>query len=90
MFEISTDAELVSFGSEAGRKLDPQDWLEESRALAVSNVYTPEILTKLELVARGVVAKPEVIDLSEAYLKNAGRVAQRRAIEAANRLAAEW
>ena len=90
MVEISTDAELVEFGIEAGKKLDPQVWLEESRALAVSNVYTPEILTKLELVARGVVPKPEVVDLSEAYLKNAGRVAQRRAIEAANRLATEW
>ena len=88
--EITSDAELVAFGADAGKKLDPQVWLEESRTLAVENVYAPEVLQSLDLVKRGVVTKPEVIDLSEAYLKIAGRVAQRRAIEAANRLAAEW
>jgi hypothetical protein len=88
--EILGDVELVAFGVAAGMKPNPQSWLEESRSLAATNVYTPEILSKLEFVSRGLVAKPEVIDLSEVYLKSAGRLAQRRAIEAAHRLAGEW
>jgi len=90
IFEITSDPELATFGVKAGYKLDPQDWLEESRALAIENVYAPEVLQSLELVSRGLITKPETIDLSEEYLKNAGRIAQRRAIEAAHRLAAEW
>jgi len=90
IFEITSDPELATLGVEAGHKLDPQDWLRESRALAIENVYAPEVLQSLELVSRGLITKPETIDLSEEYLKNAGRIAQRRAIEAAHRLAAEW
>ena len=90
MAEIREDSELVSFGVVAGLKPDPQTWLEESRAFAVASVYTSEVLNKLESVSRGLTAKPEVVDLSEAYLKKAGRVAQRRAIEAAYRLANEF
>jgi hypothetical protein len=88
--EILGDSELVSFGVAAETKPNPQSWLEESRSLAATNVYTPEILTKLEFVSRGLVAKPEAMDLTEVYLKSAGRLAQRRAIEAAHRLAGEW
>jgi hypothetical protein len=36
------------------------------------------------------VEKPEVLELSEPYLKNAGKVAQVRAVEAAYRLAGVW
>ncbi len=65
MAEIREDPELVAFGADAGLKRDPQTWLEESRAFAVASVYTPEILTKLELVSRRVADKTEVMDLSE-------------------------
>ena len=88
--EITTDSELAAFGNAAVSHSGPQAWLEESRLIAVESVYTPEILSKLELVYRGIVSKPEVIELTESYLKNAGRVAQRRAIEAAYRLAEEY
>ncbi len=37
-------------------------------------------------VSRGLTDKAEVIELPEAYLKNAGRVAQVRAAQAATRL----
>ena len=56
-------------------------------AAAISNVYTAEVMDSLNLVARGVTAKLEAIKLSEAYLKNASRVAQVRAMEASRRLA---
>lgn len=88
--EITSDAELVELAIKAGKVNDQQVWLEESRQLATEHVYTPEVLRSLDMVRRGFVEKPETINLSEEYLKNAGRVAQRRAIEAAYRLAAEW
>jgi len=91
--EISHDEELMAKGKQAiatSDGMNPLTWLSESRAAAIRDVYTDEVLDSLNLVARGVTSKPEAIDLSEAYLKNAGRVAQVRAIEASRRLAATW
>jgi len=93
MLEIFSDQALMELGLNALSKpdgMDPQLWLSESRTLAVESVYTSEVLNPFEAVYRGVVEKPETISLSEDYLKNAGRIAQRRAIEAAHRLASEW
>ena len=91
--EITGDEELVAKGKQAvaaTNGLSPLTWLAESRAAAIKDVYTSEVMDSLNLVARGVTAKPEAIELSEAYLKNAGRVAQIRAIEASQRLAETW
>ncbi len=54
------------------------------------HVYSPVVIESLYLVARGLVDKPEVLELPEDYLKNAGRVAQIRAAEAGYRLAGVW
>jgi hypothetical protein len=91
--EITGDADLVALGKYAisvSGGLEPQTWLAESRAAAIENVYRHEVLDSLNLVARGMTEKPVPIELSEIYLKNAGRVAQQRAIEAAYRLAETW
>ena len=91
--EIVTSAELKALGEQAvaaSGGLDPLVWLEESRKLAVEQVYTPEVLDPLNIVVRGLAEKPQEITLSEAYLKNAGKVAQVRATEAAYRLAGVW
>jgi hypothetical protein len=91
--EITGDADLVAkgrFAISTSGGLDPQNWLAESRAAAIENVYRPEVLDRLNLVARGMTETPVPIELSESYLKNAGRVAQQRAIEAAYRLAETW
>jgi hypothetical protein len=89
--EIVTSSELTAIGEQALAKgLDPQVWLEESRQLATEHVYTPVVIESLNVVARGLVDKPEVLDLPEDYLKNAGRVAQIRAAEAGYRLAGVW
>jgi hypothetical protein len=93
ILEITSNEELVAKGKQAiavEKGLDPQTWLAESRRLASEHVYTPEVFVSLDLVTRGIAEKPETIDLSEAYLKNAGRVAQVRASEAAYRLAETW
>jgi len=89
--EIVTNDELRKVGESAVSKgLDPQVWLEESRHLASEHVYTPMVLEHLTRVSRGLVEKPEVLDLPEDYLKNAGRIAQIRATEAGFRLAGVW
>ena len=91
--EITGDDELVERGKQSiatQKGLSPLTWLVESRAAAIKDVYTAEVLDSLNLVARGVTAKPETVELSEAYLKNAGRVAKVRAIEASRRLAETW
>lgn len=89
--EIVTNQELTAIGEQALAKgFDPQIWLEESRQLATEHVYTPVVIESLNVVARGLVDKPEVLELSEDYLKNAGRVAQIRAAEAGYRLAGVW
>ena len=91
--EIVTSTELKTLGEQAvaaSGGLDPLVWLEESRRLAVEQVYTPEVLDPLNIVVRGLAEKPEVLTLSEDYLKNAGRVAQQRATQGAYRLAGVW
>lgn len=72
--EITSDAELVEQASKISSApdwLDPQAWLTESRMEATKNVYTIEVLESLNLVSRGLLDKPEKLDLSENYLKNA-------------------
>jgi hypothetical protein len=89
--EIVTNYELKQVGEKAVSKgLDAQIWLEESRQLAVQYVYTPVVIENLVHVARGLISKPELIELPQDYLKNAGQVAQIRATEAGYRLAAVW
>ena len=88
--EIRDNPEFLEMGKLAATNLDSQAWLSESRSFALNAVYSEEVLSHLQLVNRGVTSEPAVLDLTEEYLKNAGRVAQVRAIEAAHRLAAVW
>jgi len=91
--EITSSPQLTEIGRIAVSipgGLDPLVWLGESRKAAIENVYAPEVLDSLSIVSRGIAEKPETLELSEPYLKNAGRVAQVRAAEAAHRLAAVW
>lgn len=68
--------------------LEPDVWIGESRKLAIESVYTEEILSQVSLVSRGLAPEVPKIELSEGYLKNAGRISQERAKLAAVRLAA--
>ena len=60
----------------------------ESRKFATESVYSPEVIEPVSVAMRDKSSKLEPITLSEAYLKNAGRVAQIRAKHASLRLAA--
>ncbi len=67
--------------------LDPLVWLKESADDSVRHVYSPEILAAVDAKARGLTRGVEMVDLPEAYLTNAGKVARVRAAFAAHRLA---
>lgn len=86
--EIKSDEVVWQQALDAATGTDPRAWLQESRELAVKSVYVPEVLDSLSKVSRKLVEKPEVLELDEEYLKNAGRVAQVRAAQAAIRLVA--
>ncbi|AMV35621.1 S1/P1 Nuclease [Pirellula sp. SH-Sr6A] len=83
--------EIAKLDVDAGSKeqqIDPTVWIDESRKFAIESVYTDEVLSQVALVSRGLATEVPKVDLSEAYLKNAGRVAQERAKLASVRLAA--
>ena len=66
---------------------DCKTWLDESRQVAREAVYSAEVLEPISVAMRSGSTKLVELHLSEDYLKNAGRVAQIRAWEAAARLA---
>lgn len=72
------------------RTLDPLTWLEESREYSKQFTYTPEILGPVKACVESQMAELLRINLSEAYLKSAGNLAQQRAAEAGCRLAEVW
>lgn len=69
--------------------LNPLVWLAESRDAAVAHAYTHEVLGPVKATMAEGGELPEVY-FSEAYLKQAGRLAQLRAAAAGKRLAAIW
>ena len=86
--EIKSDGSSWTAAIEAAQKSDgmnPLTWLAESAEFGRSHVYTPEVLAAVEAAVRGG-QKVETIDLSDEYLKSAGRVARIRAAFAAQRL----
>ncbi len=93
MKEITSNSSLVELGERSiGEKtsLLPETWLRESRARALSHVYTPEVLAPIIEAVNKDLTSLKPINLSEEYLKDAGALARERAIQAAYRLQAVW
>jgi hypothetical protein len=88
--EIVNNAELMARGEKAAEKMDPLDWLEESRLASVKTVYTNEVLAPVRAVAEGRAASMPVVSVSAEYLETAGRMAALRAAQAGWRLAEVW
>ncbi len=86
--EISQDQELLSKVTHGSNWMDPQVWLAESRIAATQSVYTQIVLDDLKQSMGSERGNP--IDLDKDYLKQAGRVAQQRALQASHRLAEQW
>jgi hypothetical protein len=84
--EINGNETLAEAGRRAGEELSVTQWIEESHALAESNVYTASV--------RRYVAEAETrdslgaINPPAAYYRRANEVCRRRAVEAGFRLAA--
>ncbi len=81
------DAALAELGKNGAAILDERSWAVDSQALAKTAVYDAEVmgaLARMEAAGGGVAA----IDLSEAYLKAGGKIAERRLVEAGYRLGA--
>ena len=66
--------------------LDPATWLAESKEHGKDDVYSAEVMSAVE-EAMSKSVKVVTLTLSEAYVKNAGAVARKRAAFAAHRLA---
>lgn len=69
--------------------LDPLTWLSESREASREYAYTHEVLGPVKAIMEEGGELPTIY-FSETYLKQAGRLAQLRAVEAGHRLAAMW
>lgn len=93
MFEIKSDKRLWAAARRVTRKTEDESilvWLEESRNIGENYVYKTDVEDALKAAQRSGRTELEVVDLSETYLKTAGRIAQERAAYAAHRLARIW
>lgn len=85
--KLMAEDALKTAGEQARRTLDPRVWIQESRTLSAEFAYDAEVLTPLRIAEKSG-EKPPVIALSDDYLRSAGGVAKRRAVEAGYRLGA--
>lgn len=85
-FDVRQDKAAMNEAEAAGTNLEPSQWLSESVEASKRYVYTPYVLAAVEAAARSGASKVETVDLSAAYLKDAGAVAQRRVAVAGFRL----
>ncbi|TWT92471.1 S1/P1 Nuclease [Botrimarina colliarenosi] len=88
--EIVNDAELMARGEKSAEKMDPLDWLAESRLASTKVTYTAEILAPVRAVAEGKADSVPKMRVSPEYLETAGRMATLRACQAGWRLAEVW
>lgn len=82
------DASNPNLGPDAARVTDSETWLQESHGLAKKYVYTDAVLNVVRDGESDSERSLTRLDLSEDYLKAAGGVAQRRAVQAGYRMAA--
>jgi hypothetical protein len=81
---LVNDPAKMKLGKMAAPNLDEEMWLRESHGIAGARVYDNEVRGHLRAHADEKEA-PE-LNLTESYLKEGGRVAEQRVIEAGYRL----
>jgi hypothetical protein len=89
---LEGESEYDAIGQAALAKpnaLDPLTWLAESREASREYGYTHEVLGPVKAILEAGGELPTIY-FSEAYLQQAGKLAQLRAVEAGHRLAAIW
>ena len=83
--DLDRNRKLAEDGKKAAATLDADDWINESMELAKRYAYTKEVLAKV--AAREGHSHLGPLDLPATYKTEAETVAERRAVEAAHRLA---
>ena len=85
--KLIADADLAKLGETAAAELDEETWLNESRDLAVSFVYSPDLMGYLRNVEQegGTELKPFEFDVE--YLRAGGKICDKRVVQAGYRLA---
>ncbi len=83
--DLGNNATLKAAGQAASKSLDAGQWIDESFAIAKQHAYTPEVLKKV--ADREGHSRLGPLDLSPQYKVDAADIAERRAVEAACRLA---
>jgi len=84
---ILADNRLKSLGEHAADQLDETVWMDESRTYAISTAYDDEVLTPLrEAEDADDTGELEPLELSDEYMKAAGKLASQRLAEAGFRL----
>ena len=78
---------FARLGMDAAESLDESFWLDESHELAKTAAHADEVLTALRTMEATGSPIAEV-ELTEQYLKEGGRIAERRLVQAGYRLAA--
>jgi hypothetical protein len=84
--KLLADPEKEKFGTEAAKKLDEKDWLDESHKYCEEFAYDAEVSGYLRSHITESQAPP--IQLTERYLKAGGGVSEQRVTEAGYRLGA--
>lgn len=85
-FDVRQDKAAMNEAEAIRMNLEPSQWLAESIEASKQFIYTPDVLASVEAAARSGASKVETVDLSKAYLKYAGIVAQRKVAVAGFRL----
>ncbi|MCI0333635.1 MAG: S1/P1 nuclease [Planctomycetes bacterium] len=83
--DLRNNPELTAAAQRAAGSLEIDDWIAESHELCKQYVYTPEMMQKI--ADREGHSHLGPLDLPPTYLSDAETVAERRAVEAAHRLA---
>ncbi len=85
---LMTDEDFKKQGEASRAQLDEEAWLKESQQLALTHVYTDEILAPLRNYTSLEELKKNPLGMSQSYMQAGGKIAKQRVIEAGHRLGA--
>ncbi len=86
--KLIADADLAKLGESAATELDEETWLNESRDLAISFVYSPDLMGYLRNVEQTGGKELTPFEFDEEYLRAGGKICDKQVTQAGYRLAA--
>lgn len=85
---LMIEDEYKKLGEASRGQLDEETWLSESQKLALTYVYTDEVLAPLRNYNEVEELKKNPLGMSKDYLQTGGKIAKQRVVEAGYRLGA--